>query len=156
MKKFITYVLSGLLILIGFIIFLMCAFVLPSIADDVVRHSPEVMYLKNPILFGMYATAIPFFYAIYATMRIIFTAEKDLIYLGKIKGYLTQISYCAVVIILLYIAGFTILDVSKALPPIVAILGIIIIIISSIVATAASFIRGVLTNTTLIASDRKI
>ena len=153
MKKFITYVLSGLLILIGFIIFLMCAFVLPSIADDVVRHSPEVMHLQYPILLGMYATAIPFFYAIYATIKIIFTAEKESIYAEEIKGFLTHISYCAAVIILLYIAGFIILDVSKALPPIVAILGIIIMIVSSIVATAASFIRGVLTDTTLIARD---
>ena len=144
MKKFITYVLSGLLILIGFIIFLMCAFVLPSIADDVVRHSPEVMHLQYPILLGMYATAIPFFYAIYATIKIIFTAEKESIYAEEIKGFL---------IILLYIAGFIILDISKALPPIVAILGIIIMIVSSIVATAASFIRGVLTDTTLIARD---
>jgi len=101
----------------------------------------------------MYATAIPFFYAIYATIKIIFTAEKESIYAEEISGYLTQISYCAAVIILLYIAGFTILDVSKALPPIVAILGIIIIIVSSIVATAASFIRGVLTDTALIARD---
>ena len=153
MKKFITYVLSGLLILIGFIIFLMCSFVLPSISDDVVRHSPEITHLQYPILLGMYATAIPFFYAIYATIKIIFTAEKESIYAEEIKGYLTQISYCAAVIILLYIAGFIILDVSKALPPVVAILGIIIIIVSCIVATAASFIRGVLTDTTLIARD---
>ena len=134
----------------------MCAFVLPSIANDVVKHSPEVTHLKYPILFGMYATAIPFFYAIYATIGIIFTAEKDSIYAEEIKQYLTQISYCAAVIILLYIAGFTILVVSKALPPIVAILGVIIIIISSIVATAASFIRGVLTDTALITIDRKV
>ena len=123
----------------------MCAFVLPSIADDVVRHSPEVAHLQYPILLGMYATAIPFFYAIYATMMIIFTAEKESIYAEMIKGYLTQISYCAAVIILLYIVGFTILDVSKALPPIVALLGVIIIIVSSIVATAALFIKNVLT-----------
>ena len=153
MKKFITYVLSGLLILIGFIIFLMCSFVLPSISDDVVRHSPEITHLQYPILLGMYATAIPFFYAIYATIKIIFTAEKESIYAEEIKGFLTHISYCAVVIILLYIAGFIILDVSKALPPVVAILGIIIIIVSCIVATAASFIRGILTDTALIARD---
>ena len=153
MKKFITYVLSGLLILIGFIIFLMCSFVLPSISDDVVRHSPEITHLQYPILLGMYATAIPFFYAIYATIKIIFTAEKESIYAEEIKGFLTHISYCAAVIILLYIAGFIILDISKALPPIVAILGIIIIIVSCIVATAASFIRGILTDTALIARD---
>ena len=147
MKMLTAYVLSGLLIAIGLIIFLMCAFVLPSIANDVVRHSPEVTHLQYPILLGMYATAIPFFYAIYATIKIIFTAEKESIYAEEIEGYLTQISYCAAVIILLYIAGFTILDVSKALPPIVAILGIVIIVVSSIVATAAIFIKNVLTNT---------
>ena len=136
--------------------FFLCVPLCCQVSDDVVRQSPEVMYLKNPILLGMYATAIPFFYAIYATIKIIFTAEKESIYAEEIKGFLTQISYCAAVIILLYIAGFTILDVSKALPPIVAILGVMIIIISSIVATAASFIKGVLTNTTLITSGRKI
>ena len=146
MKKLNAYVLSGLLIFIGLIIFLLCAFVLPSIADDVVGHSPEVGHLKYPILLGMYATAIPFFYAIYATIVIIFTAEKESIYAGKIKHYLKQISYCAASIVILYIAGFTILDVSQALPPIVAVLGVIIIVVSSIVATAALFIRNVLYN----------
>ena len=144
MKKLNAYVLSGLLIFIGFIIFLMCAFVLPSIAADVVRHSPEVAHLQYPILFGMYATAIPFFYAIYATISIIFTVVRESIYAEEIKHYLKQISYCAVTIITLYIVGFTILDVSKALPPIVAVLGIVIIVVSSIVATAALFIRNVL------------
>lgn len=145
MKKLNAYVLSGLLIFIGIIILLMCAFVLPSIADDVVRHSPEVAHLQYPILLGMYATAIPFFYAIYATIGIIFTVERESVYAEKIKYYLKQISYCAVTIIILYIAGFTILDVSKALPPIIALLGVIIIVVSSIVATAALFIKNVLT-----------
>ncbi len=144
MKKLIAYVLSGLLICIGLIIFLMCAFVLPSIADDVVRHSPEVRYLQYPILFGMYATTIPFFYAIYATIGIIFTAERKGLYEQKIKRYLTQISYCAAMIIVLYIIGFTILDVSRALPPMVAVLGVFIIVVSSVVATAALFISNVL------------
>ena len=146
MKRLSAYILSGLLIFIGFIIFLMCARVLPSIADDVVRHSPEVSHLQYPILFGMYATAIPFFYAIYATIRIIFTAEREGVFAEENKNYLKQISYCAFAIISLYIIGFTILDVSKALPPIVAILGVIIIVVSSIVATAALFIRNVLTD----------
>ncbi len=144
MKKLNAYVLSGLLIFIGLIIFLMCVFVLPSIAADVVRHSPEVAHLQYPILLGMYATAIPFFYAIYASIGIIFIAERKSIYAGEIKHYLKQISYCAVTIISLYIFGFTILDVSNALPPIVAVLGIVIIVVSSIVATGALFIRKVL------------
>ena len=144
MKKLNAYFLCGLLIMIGFIIFLMCAFVLPSIANDVVRQSPEVAHLQYPILLGMYATTIPFFYAIYAIIGIVFTAERESIYTEKIKHYLIEISYCAATIIILYIAGFTLLDVSQALPPIVAVLGIIIIVVSSIVATAALFIRNVL------------
>lgn len=147
MKKLTAFVLSGLLIFIGFIILLMCTFVLPSIAQDVVRQSPEVAHLQYPILLGMYATSIPFFYAIYATIKIIYIAECKSIYAEQIKHYLKQITYCAVTIIILYILGFTILDVSKALPPIVAILGIVIIVVSSIVATAALFIKNVLTNT---------
>ena len=147
MKKLNAYVLSGLLIFIGFIIFLMCTFVLPSIANEVVHHSPEVAHLQYPILLGMYATAIPFFYAIYATIGIIYIAERESIFAEKIKLYLKQITLCATTIIILYIVGFTILDVSKALPPIVAILGIVIIVVSSIVATAAIFIKNVLTNT---------
>ena len=147
MKKLNAYVLSGLLIFIGLIILLMCMFALPSIAHDVVRQSPEVAHLQYPILLGMYATSIPFFYAIYATIKIIYIAERKSIYAVKIKQYLKQISYCATTIIILYIVGFTILDVSKALPPIVAILGIIIIVVSSIVATAALFIKNVLITT---------
>jgi len=141
MRKFNAIILSSFLILVGVIVLLLSVFVLPKIAEETVHHSPEVAYLQYPILIGMYATAIPFFYAIYATINMILIIERESIFSNKIAEYLTHIKYCAFTIITLYILGFFILDFSNALPPIIAVLGILIILISCIVATTATFIQ---------------
>lgn len=151
MRKWNAIVLSSFLILVGVIVLLLCGFVLPNLAEETVRHSPEVAYLQYPILLGMYATAIPFFYAIYATVDMIFTIERESIFSHKLSKSLTHIKYCAMTIITLYILGFFILDASNALPPLVAVLGISIIVISSIVATASTFIKHAISKESIIA-----
>ncbi len=147
MQKISSVVLSGVIIFIGLIVLLLCVFALPRVAEETVRIHPEVAYLKYPILFGMYATAAPFFYALYETVHMIQIAKRTSIFSSHIIQGLNTIKYCAFVIIGLYIAGICILDYADALPPIIALTGFAILLVTVMVAAGAAFIKNVLLKT---------
>ena len=120
MQKLNSIILSSVIVLIGIIVLLLCIFLLPSLAQETVLIHPEVAYLQYPILLGMYATALPFFYAIYETVIMIQVIERESIFSSRIVEGLNSIKYCAFVIIGLYVLGFFVLDYTNAFPPIVA------------------------------------
>lgn len=146
MQKLNSIVLRTMIFLTGIVILLLCIFVLPKMAQETVQLNPEVAYLQYPILLGMYATAIPFFYALYETLNMMRIAERESIFSNHIVHGLNAIKYCAYVIITLYVLGFFLLDYTNALPPLVAIIGIVIIIVTSVVASGAAFLKNILIN----------
>ncbi|AWE07183.1 DUF2975 domain-containing protein [Lysinibacillus sp. 2017] len=144
MQKFNAIILSSVIVLTGIIVLLLCIFVLPSLALETARINPEVAYLQYPILLGMYATALPFFYALYETIMMIQVTERESIFSNHIVQGLNTIKHCAFVIMGLYVVGFSILDYENALPPLIAVMGICIIVITILVATGAAFLKNVL------------
>lgn len=146
MQKMNATILNFAIVLIGTIVLLLCLFVLPSVAQETARIHPEVSYLKYPILLGMYATAVPFFYALYETMKIIQVTRRKSIFSSYIVQGLNYIKYSAFVILGLYVLGISILFFANALPPIIAVMGIVIIIVTIMVATGSTFIKNVLMN----------
>lgn len=146
MQKLNSIILSLSTVLIGSIILLLCIFVLPRIAQETALLNPEVAYLQYPILLGMYATALPFFYAIYETVIMIQVTESESIFSSRIVQSLNYIKYCAFVIIVLYVSGIFVLDYANAFPPLIAVMGFAILIVTIMVAAGAAFIKNVLIN----------
>lgn len=144
MQKINYDFLSSTLILTCIFFLLMCVFVLPRIAQETVLIHPEVTYLKYPILLGMYATVLPFFYAIYETLIMIKIIECQSIISSRIVQGLNRIKYCAFVIILLYVIGIFTLDYANALPPIIAVMGSGILLVTIMVAAGSAFIKNIL------------
>ena len=144
MQKINAIILSSVIVVTGLIVLLLCVFALPSLAQETARINPEVAYLQYPILLGMYATALPFFYALYETIMMIQVTERESIFSNRIVQGLNSIKHCAFVIMALYVVGFSILDYANALPPLVAVMGICIIVITILVATGAAFLKNVL------------
>ncbi|MEK4700219.1 DUF2975 domain-containing protein [Solibacillus sp. FSL R7-0668] len=141
MHKFNATLLSLAIASLGCFVLFLCVTVLPAVARETVTANPEVAYLHYPILLGMYATAVPFFYALVETVLMIRAVEQQSIFSSRILQGLNHIKYCAFVIITLYICGFFVLDSANALPPIIAVMGVIIIIVTTLVAAGASFIK---------------
>ena len=144
MKRINSVMLSLVIVSLGMIVLLLCVYLLPILAKETVAMHPEVAYLQYPILLGLYATAVPFFYALYESVSMIYMIEQKSLHSSRIVKGLNYIKYCAFVIITLYVAGFIILDTANAFPPIMAVVGIIIIVVSMMVATGAAFIKNVL------------
>lgn len=146
MQKANAIFLRLTVISVGMIILLLCIFALPSAAQETALIHPEVAYLKYPILLGMYATALAFFYTLYETVSIINVVERESIFSKRIVESLNYIKYCALVIIGLYVLGINILKIANALPPIVALMGFVILFVTIMVAAGAVYLKNVLTN----------
>ncbi|MCM3723706.1 DUF2975 domain-containing protein [Solibacillus isronensis] len=144
MQKLNIIFLRTVIISTGLLVLSLCVFVLPSLAQETAHLNPEVAYLQYPILLGMYATAIPFFYALYETLKMITLIERESVFSILLEQGLNYIKYCAYIILVLYISGFFLLDYTNALPPLVALIGIVIILITILVATGAAFLKYVL------------
>ncbi|MBD8033961.1 DUF2975 domain-containing protein [Solibacillus merdavium] len=144
MKKINSVLLSLGIIAMGIIVLFLCVYLLPILAQEAAAVHPEVAYLQYPILLGLYATAIPFFYALYESLNMIYVIERKSLFSSSIIKGLNYIKYCAFIIIALYVAGFIILDTANAFPPIMALAGLVIIIVSLMVATGSVFIKNVL------------
>ncbi|MEK5186755.1 DUF2975 domain-containing protein [Solibacillus sp. FSL R5-0449] len=141
MRKLNSIFLKTVIISTGILVLLLCVFVLPWLAQETAHLNPEVAYLQYPILLGMYATAIPFFYALYETLKMITIIERESVFSSRLEQGLNYIKYCAYAILTLYISGFFLLDYTNALPPLVAAIGIVIILITILIATGAAFLK---------------
>lgn len=144
MKKINSHLLKASIVMVGMIIFALCLLVLPPLAQRSAHFFPEVAYLQYPVLLGMYATAIPFFYALYHTIKIIQSVDNNQVYSNAVANSLNRIKQCALTIITLYVVGIFILGFANAQAPIIMLLGFSILVITFIIASGAAFLHEAL------------
>lgn len=140
MKRGSTNILRAAIILIGLLILALCIFALPAgISSD------EVGYYR-PILFGMYISVLPFFYALHQAFKLLGYIDKDRIFSDASVRVLGNIKYCAVAISGLYAAGmpFIYYAANKDDAPGVIVLGLLVIFASFVIATAAAVFQKLL------------
>ncbi|WP_341323234.1 DUF2975 domain-containing protein [Solibacillus sp. FSL H8-0523] len=141
MNRISSLILKGLLFVLGGIVLLLCVSALPYLAKEAASEFPEVAYLHYPILLGLYATAIPFFYAIYETVAMLGIIEKESIASKQLVPGFKRIQYCGILIVLLYCAGIVLLSVAKALIPMLLLIGIGVLLITAIVISTSAFMK---------------
>jgi hypothetical protein len=94
MKKKSTWFLRGVLGVITLILAALCIFAFPAISRGVGIEFPVLASLRFPILFGLWAAAIPFFLAIYQSFKLLNYIEHNIAFsnlsvraLRRIKHY---------------------------------------------------------------------
>ena len=151
-----TLFLKVAVILIGIPILGLCIFGLPSIANEAAEHYPA--YLLYPVLIGMYAAAIPFFFALYQTLKLLSYIDKNKAFSELSVNALKNIKYCAITISILY-AGLIPLLAPMAqaddAPGLVA-LGLVITFASIVVAVFAAVLQKLLKNAIDIKSENDL
>ncbi|RJR31796.1 DUF2975 domain-containing protein [Candidatus Parcubacteria bacterium] len=142
MKQGSTLVLKGAIVLIGAAVLALCVFGLPA-AIKVTGWSGY-----RPIFLGMYVPAIPFFYALYQSLKILSYIEKNTVFSDLSVTALKNIKYCGLVISVLYALGmpYIIYVADKDDAPGVAALGFVIVFASFVVATAAGVFQKLVQN----------
>ena len=136
MKKGSTLFLKLIISLIGLVVLVLCtAFTVKII---------EVgggMFL--PILIIMYITAIPFFFALHQTLRLLGCIDKNIAFSEVSVKALRNIKYCAIAISVLYVVSMpAIVSVAdKDDAPGAVGFGLIFILASIVVATFAAVLQ---------------
>lgn len=141
MQRVSSLILKGLLYVLGGIVLVFCVFALPYFAKEAASEFPEVAYLHYPILLGLYATAVPFFYAIYETIVMLGIIEKESIASKQLVPGFKRIQYCGILIVLLYSAGIVLLSVANALIPMLLLIGGGVLLITAIVISTSAFMK---------------
>lgn len=93
-KQASTIFLRIAVIFIGIPVLALCIFWLPSVVD----------YLHYPILIGVYATAITFFFAIYQALKLLSYIDENKAFSELSVKALKYIKYCAITISIIYAA----------------------------------------------------
>lgn len=148
MKRGTLLFLKASIFIIGIIILALCLFWLPAMARTAAEIEPVLAYLKFPVLFGMYVTAVPFFIALYQAYKLVNFIERREAFSVLAVHSLGWIKTCAIAIILLYVIGLFFLGSQSALHPGIALMGLVIIfatvVISLFTAVLQELLRSVL------------
>jgi len=132
--------LKGVIIVLGLIVLAVCVFVLPGTIGSIELGG------YDPILLGIYASVIPFFIAIYQTLKLLNYIDKNKVVSDSSVRALKIIRYCAIIISALYLVGmpyiFQVADKDDA-PGVVA-LGLLFAFIPMVIAASVTIIQSVL------------
>jgi len=143
-----TLFLKIVVFLIGLPVLALCIFGLPSLVN----------YLHYPVLIGMYAAAVPYFFALYQTLKLLSYIDQNKAFSDLSVGVLKNIKYCAITISILY-AGLTPLLIPIAdqddAPGVVA-LGLVITFAAMVIAVFAAVLQKLLKNAIDIKSENDL
>ena len=143
-KQYKITFLKITIFIIGLTILSLCVFLIPNLARDAAVMNPEYANLKIPVLMGLYLTAIPFFLALYQALKILNYIKEEDAFTNLSVISLGYIKKCALAILVLYIIGMTLLTVPNALHPGIALIGIVIIFASLVIAVFSAILQELL------------
>lgn len=106
---------------------------------------PELAYLQYPILIGMYVTMIPFFFALYQTLKLLTYIDKNEAFSELAVQALKKIKYSAITIIVLYMLEMPflyLLTMADDAPGIL--IGLVVIFASIVIAVFAAVLQKLL------------
>ncbi len=140
MKQGSTLFLKFVVSLIGLAALALCVF----LTQATISSGEEGDFL--PILVGMYITAIPFFFALYQTVKLLVYIDKSEAFSELSVKALKNIKYCAIAISALYAAGmpYIVYTADKDDAPGATVLGFVIILASIAIATFAAVLQKLL------------
>lgn len=154
MKQGSTLILRAAVILLGLIVLAVCIFGLPQLISSEVKGDFDY----GPIFVGMYVTAIPFFFALYQTLKLLSYIDKNAAFSKASVKALKNVKYCALVISALFAAGmpyiFYVADRDDA--PGVAAIGFVIIGASFVIATSAAVLQKLVQNAVDLKSENDL
>ncbi|SEO00229.1 DUF2975 domain-containing protein [Paenibacillus sp. OV219] len=144
MERGTTLFLKITVCLIGIVVLAMVCILLPIIAHEVSDDYPA--HLLYPIFIVMYCSVVPFFYALYQSLRLLGYIDKKEAFSDLSVQALKRIKYCALTISLLYVAGFPFFFMlaDKDDAPGLAVIGLVIIFASMVIAVFAAVLQKLL------------
>ena len=146
MKPGTTLFLKIAVILMGIPVLALCIFVVPEIAKFAAELYPDKAYLKYLVFIDLYATAIPFYFALYQAFKLLSYIDKNKAFSELSVSALKKIKYCAFSISILYVVGmplfYLIAEMDDA--PGIILIGMVMIFASFVIAVFAAVLQKLL------------
>ncbi|MCK1981559.1 MULTISPECIES: DUF2975 domain-containing protein [Peribacillus] len=146
MKQVSTIFLKIAVILIGMPVLALCIFVVPEIANFAAELYPDMTYLKYLVLIDLYASAIPFYFALYQAFKLLSYIDNNKAFSELSVRALKTIKNCAITISGLYVAGMPLFYLMAEMDdaPGIIVIGLVIIFASMVIAVFAAVLQRLL------------
>ncbi|EJQ95896.1 DUF2975 domain-containing protein [Bacillus cereus] len=158
MKQRSTLFLKTAIILIGIPVLALCIFLVPNIGNYAAELYPDIAYIKYLILINLYATVVPFYFALYQAFKLVSFIDKGNAFSKLSVRALKKIKQCAVTISILYVVGMPLfyLVAERDDAPGIIILGMLLIFASMVIAVFAAVLQRLLKNAIDIKSENDL
>lgn len=158
MKQGSTFFLKTVVILIGIPVLAMCIFLVPKIGNFAAELYPDIAFIKYLFFINLYATAIPFYYALYQAFKLLSYIDKNNAFSELSVSALKNIKYCAMTISVLYVLGMPLfyLIAERDDAPGFIIIGMIMILASMVIAVFAAVLQRLLQDAIDIKSENDL
>lgn len=158
MNRGSTLFLKVTVILIGIPVLALCIFLVPEIANFVAELYPDSAYLKYLVLIDLYATAIPFYFALYQAFKLLSYIDKNKAFSELSVRVLQNIKFCAITISSLYVVGMPLfyLIAEKDDAPGIILIGVVMIFASMVIAVFAAVLQRLLQEAIRIKSENDL
>ncbi|KAA0745475.1 MULTISPECIES: DUF2975 domain-containing protein [Bacillus] len=158
MKQGSTLFLKTAIILIGIPVFALCIFLIPNIGNYAADLYPDIAYIKYLVLINLYATVIPFYFALYQAFKLVSYIDKGNAFSKLSVRALKKIKQCAITISVLYVVGMPLfyLVAERDDAPGIIIIGMILIFASIVIAVFAAVLQRLLKDAIDIKSENDL
>jgi hypothetical protein len=151
---FLKSVISG----IGIIVLAMCVFWFPHIGNGILREFPGVSFELTPALFGLYGSAIPFFFALYQALKLLSYVDKNKVFSELSVRAVKYIKYSGIAMSIFYAIClplvYRIADIDDA--PGLVVMGMAFTMAPTVVAVFAAVVQNVLESALDIKSENDL
>ncbi|MCY8837313.1 DUF2975 domain-containing protein [Bacillus atrophaeus] len=146
MKRGTTLFLKIAVFLIGIPVLALCIFLVPEIANFAAELYPDIVYIKYLVLINLYASAIPFYFALYQAFKLLSYIDKNKAFSELSVRALKDIKYCAITISILFVMGMPLfyLMAEKDDAPGIILIGLVVIFASMVIAVFAAVLQKLL------------
>ncbi|ASS71471.1 DUF2975 domain-containing protein [Bacillus atrophaeus] len=146
MKRGTTLFLKIAVFLIGIPVLALCIFLVPEIANFAAELYPDIVYIKYLVLINLYASAIPFYFALYQAFKLLSYIDKNKAFSELSVRALKNIKYCAMTISILFVVGMPLfyLMAEKDDAPGIILIGLVVIFASMVIAVFAAVLQKLL------------
>ncbi|WP_258729372.1 DUF2975 domain-containing protein [Bacillus atrophaeus] len=146
MKRGTTLFLKIAVFLIGIPVLALCIFLVPEIANFAAELYPDIVYIKYLVLINLYASAIPFYFALYQAFILLSYIDKNKAFSELSVRALKNIKYCAITISILFVVGMPLfyLMAEKDDAPGIILIGLVVIFASMVIAVFAAVLQKLL------------
>ncbi|TEX09791.1 DUF2975 domain-containing protein [Bacillus cereus] len=158
MKQGSTLFLKTVVILIGIPVLAMCIFLVPKIGAFAAELYPDIAYIKYLVFINLYATAIPYYFALYQTFKLLNYIDKNNAFSELSVLALKNIKYSALAISVLYVLSMPLfyLVAERDDAPGIIIIGMIMIFASMVIAVFAAVLQRLLKDAIDIKSENDL